>query len=114
MNEAQKARFAAALDRLADDETMLQSLAEIAAEDAPELLDRLDASVVEDEWSVYAKTAHAVKGLLSTFETSEPVNEIQPAIDAAKLSDGRMVKRLHAKVIPKLRQLVHEIECLAS
>jgi hypothetical protein len=114
MNEKQRKRFAGALARLSNDGEMLGSLAAITSEDAPGLLRQLENDLNADQWEAYAKTAHAVKGLLSTFETGEPVSELQLVIDAARQSDGKTVKTLHASIRPKLDELLLEIEGLTT
>lgn len=114
MNQEQKARFADALARVSGDAEILATLASIASEDAPELLDRLDESAEVGDWPRYANTAHSLKGLLSTFETGEPVSEIQPLIDAARRAEGDAVVARHAKLRTKLQTLIVEIESLSA
>jgi HPt (histidine-containing phosphotransfer) domain-containing protein len=112
MNQEQKARFSDALARVSGDAEILATLASIASEDAPELLDRLDESIEGRDWSSYANTAHSLKGLLSTFETREPVSEIQPLIDAARRAEGDAVVARHETLRTKLQTLIVEIESL--
>jgi HPt (histidine-containing phosphotransfer) domain-containing protein len=114
MNQEQKVRFADALARVSGDAEILATLASIASEDAPELLQRLDESMDGGDWSAYASTAHSLKGLLSTFETREPVSEIQPLIDAARRADGDAVLARHASLRAKLQTLIAEIESLSA
>ena len=112
MNQEQKERFADALARVSGDAEILATLASIASEDAPELLHRLDKSIEVGDWSGYASTAHSLKGLLSTFETQEPVSRIQPLIDAARQAEGEAVIARHAMLRTKLQVLIAEIESL--
>ena len=112
MNQEQKERFADALARVSGDTEILATLASIASEDAPELLHRLEESIEVGDWSGYARTAHSLKGLLSTFETHEPVSRIQPLIDAARQADGDAVIARHATLRAKLQALIAEIESL--
>lgn len=114
MTEAQKKRFSDALARLSGDEEMLETLASIASEDAPGMIRSMDSEIASDNLDAYAKSAHAVKGLLSTFETSEPVSEMQPAIDAAREGDAVTTKSLHDQLRSPIEALVEEIGELAG
>ena len=114
MTESQRQRFSAALGRVAGDEEELEMLAKIAAEDAPGLLSQLEDHIQQCELAEAAKVGHALKGLLSTFETGEPVSELQPLIDAARAGDDASVASVHASVRPQLFTLVTEIGALAS
>lgn len=114
MTEAQKKRFAGALTRLSGDEEMLETLASIASEDAPGMIETMDSELENKNLDAYAKSAHAVKGLLSTFETGEPVSEMQPAIDAARQGDVATTKATHDQFRSPLKKLVEEINELAG
>lgn len=114
MNDVQKKRFAEALQRVAGDEDMLAMLATIATEDAPVMIETLDTEVQEQSLPNAAKTAHSLKGLLSTFETGEPVSELQPLIDAARRSDANEVTQLHSDMRAKLDVLMTEIKELVA
>jgi HPt (histidine-containing phosphotransfer) domain-containing protein len=112
MNEVQKRRFADALARLSGDEALLASLATITSEDAPGLLAQMNRHLEAGDLADYAHTAHALKGLLSTFETNDPVKEMQPLIDAARQSDADKVESQHISLHPKLESLLGEITAL--
>ncbi|PHQ32908.1 hypothetical protein [Rhodopirellula bahusiensis] len=114
MNDAQRKRFAAALQRVAGDEDMLVMLANIAAEDGPPMLEQMHGHVESQDLSEAARVGHALKGLLSTFESGPPVDELQPFIDAARRDDGAATKETHASVTPKLEQLLNEIKQLSQ
>lgn len=114
MNDLQKRRFADALERVAGDEDMLGMLAKIAVEDAPEMIEMLDTQVEGKLLSDAAKTAHSLKGLLSAFETGEPVSDLQPLIDAARQGDSNDVVKLHSEVGSKLEKLLSEIGGIIS
>ena len=114
MNDQQRERFTQALDRLGNDEETLVTLAEMAVEDAPRLIDKMDDHVADQHWSEYAKTAHSLKGLLTTFETGGPVSEIQELIDEARAENGDAVSNCHRKTKPKLLGLVQEIDGLTK
>lgn len=112
MNIEQKERFSDALARLAGDVETFSVLASITVEDAPALFDQLDKSLGEKDWDGYAKSAHAIKGLFSTFETGEPVSNLQSLIDAARSGDGPSVVAAHTEVKQKLCCLLDEINRL--
>lgn len=114
MNEAQKQRFAEALSRLAGDEEMFETLALICAEDAPAMWGKMATQIEQGDLAAYAKSAHAIKGLLSTFETNEPVCEIQSAIDAAREGDSKAAKALHSSLHGSVEKLIGEIESVAQ
>lgn len=114
MTDAQRKRFAAALQRVAGDEDMLVMLASIAAEDGPPMLKQVDTHVECQQLNEAARVGHALKGLLSTFETGSPVDELQPLIDAARKEDSKATQLAHASVSPKLEHLLGEIEQLAT
>ncbi len=110
MTETQKQRFSDALARMAGDEEMLEVLAKIAVEDAPNLLALLSDHVKQGDCLEVARVGHALKGLLSTFETGEPVSDLQFMIDAARQGDVKSVRQIQADVEPKLGILMNEIE----
>ena len=114
MNDKQRERFSSALNRIGNDEETLVMLAEMAAEDAPQLLNKMDGQVAEQQWSGYARTAHSLKGLLTTFETGDPVSEIQGLINEARAENGNAVSAAHTKAKPKLFALVREIDQLTD
>ncbi|MCA9135838.1 MAG: Hpt domain-containing protein [Planctomycetales bacterium] len=114
MTESQRTRFSAALQRLGGDEETLVLLAGIASEDAPQMISRLETEVQEDLLPQAALTAHALKGLLSAFETAEPVSTVQNLIDTARAGDAEALKRQHDEITPKLCNLVREIASLAD
>lgn len=114
MNQNQKERFADALDRLSGDEEMLAMLATITVEDAPGIMTDLQRSVFEKSLPDAARTAHALKGLLSTFEVGEPVSELEPLIKAALRNDEVEVVETHQRIRPKLHALVSEIQTIAQ
>lgn len=114
MNEHQKKRFAKALERVAGDEDMLSMLATIAVEDAPPMMESLDTSITKQSLDEAAKTAHSLKGLLSAFETDEPVSDLQPLIDAAKKGDQEESIAIQKSIQPKLETLLAEINAIAN
>lgn len=114
LTENQRKRFSAALTRLDGDEETLLLLAGMVAEDAPMLLDQLKSNIQSSDSACVAATGHALKGLLSTFETGSPVSELQPLIDAARADDGDTVYSLFTVVAPALEKLVGEVRDLTG
>jgi HPt (histidine-containing phosphotransfer) domain-containing protein len=114
MTEQQIQRFDKALRRLGGDQDMLKTLASIAAEDAPPMLSKLDEKAAAGENADYAMAAHALKGMLSTFETDEPVSELQQIIDAARQHNSVEVRKLHDLLAPELEKLIGEISNVAQ
>lgn len=92
---------------------MLVMLANIAAEDGPPMLRQVRDALADGNCSEAARTGHALKGLLSTFESGSPVDELQPMIDAARLDDIGTARQAHETAAPKLEKLMSEIETLA-
>lgn len=108
-NEQQRERFASALERVGGDEEMLSMLAEMAAEDAPVLLNTLSSEIQAGFLTAAAQNAHALKGLLSTFETGVPVEDMQPLIDAARDNDRDQTSQLLQGLEPRLSALIAQI-----
>ncbi len=89
-------------------------LATIAAEDAPDMMRELRREVADGDMPEVARTSHALKGLLSAFETKEPVSGLEALIEAARENDPVTVASLHQKIAPSLADLLEEIRQLAS
>lgn len=109
MTQVQKHRFAEALERVAGDESTLRMLAEIAAEDAPEVLGRLKQQISQKECDDAARTAHTLKGMFSTFETGHPVSEMQALIDAGRNGNAAELTATMDELSPQLDALFEEI-----
>ncbi|MDA8744322.1 hypothetical protein N9N28_06810 [Rubripirellula amarantea] len=105
----QRQRFSAALTRLDGDEDTLVMLAEMVTEDAPTMVAQLESEIDSGKLEDVAQTGHALKGLLSTFETGQPVSDLQPIIEAARSGDSGEVAVLFKSAQPRLRELVSEI-----
>lgn len=110
LTDQQKQCFAAALERVGGDEQMLVVLAEMAAEDAPPLLSKLAGEVRTGELEAAAHSGHALKGLLSAFETGQPVDGLQPLIDAARQENHGEAERLLKSLEPKLCSFIKQVE----
>ncbi len=89
-------------------------LAGMVAEDAPSLLTKLHTDIQSSEFNEAAGSGHALKGLLSTFETGTPVSEIQPLIDAARRSDCKAVSLLFTEIHTSLETLIDEIQGISK
>ncbi|WP_231612141.1 Hpt domain-containing protein [Novipirellula galeiformis] len=113
-SKAQRTRFTAALQRVGGDEEILIMLAQIVAEDAPPMLAKLETQLNENQLDAAAKSAHALKGLLSTFETGTPVEELQQLIDEARLGQGRTATAMLNKLRPSLDTLVSQVKELTE
>jgi|SRR6056297_1312751 len=113
MNEMQKERFAEALKRLSGDEDTLELLSSMVAEDAPVLMESMRKQLAENDLRSYAKSAHALKGLLSSFETGHPVDEIQSTIDAAREGDINGTRQMHENVGKSLQIFVDDVAAIS-
>ncbi len=114
MNEIQQQRFADALIRLSGDAETLKMLAAMASEDAPVLLKKIDGAIAEGDQVALGKSVHSLKGLLSTFETSEPVSELNPIKEAVDNGDLVEAQTRYEHLRPALQNLMKEINGLAK
>ncbi len=114
LSESQRARFSAAIVRLDGDEETLIMLAGMVSEDAPTMLEQLRSDINSRQLNDAAQTGHALKGLLSTFETGTPVSDLQPLIDAARTGDLRTVSSLSKGLMTNLSQLIIEVRELSK
>lgn len=112
LSDQQRQCFAAALERVGGDEQMLVVLAEMAAEDAPPLLSKLVNEVRTGDLGAASHSGHALKGLLSAFETGQPIDGLQPIIDAARGADQNEAQRLLETLEPKLCCFIKQVEAL--
>ncbi len=110
LTDQQKQRFAAALERVGGDEQMLVILASMASEDAPPLLSKLADEVRTGDLDAAAHSGHALKGLLSAFETGQPIEGLQPVIDAARENDQDETQRLLESLQPILGSFIEQVE----
>lgn len=110
LSDQQRQCFAAALERVGGDEQMLVVLAEMAAEDAPPLLSKLAEEVRCGDLDAASHSGHALKGLLSAFETGQPIDGLQPLIDAARGADQDEAQRLLNTLEPKLCSFIKKVE----
>lgn len=114
LNDKQRLRFEEAIRRLDGDEGTLVMLADMVAEDAPMILESLIQEIDTGELAAAAKTGHALKGLLSTFETASPVSDLQPLIEAARFGDLKQSKNQLSTLRIPLQELIGEIKQLSQ
>lgn len=79
--------FPAALDRFGGDEELLQSMARMIADDAPENICKLEESLAAKESSSVASSAHALRGMLSTFEEGPAVDGLLEVENLSRSGD---------------------------
>lgn len=113
-NHRLRNRFRDALLRLAGDEQMLTTLAEIVVADAPGLMEQLSKGIREKDAESVARNAHALKGLLSSFETGQPTDQLQRIIDAARRGECTEMASAHEQIRPQLATLLEEIKEVSS
>ena len=114
LSQSERERFSGALHRVAGDEELLITLAQIIAEDAALILEKLETQLQERRLNEFAQSAHALKGLLSSFETGPPVKDLQSIIDAARQDDFQAVQALFRIVQPCLHTFVSQVGRLAD
>ncbi|EMI17431.1 hypothetical protein RMSM_05660 [Rhodopirellula maiorica SM1] len=112
LSEAERTRFSDALERVGGDEEMFIELAEIVAEDAPGMLRELEDRLRSDQLGEVAQTAHALKGLLSTFHTGPPVAQLQPFIDEARSGHSKSVTMMFHDLMPSLKHFIGQVQQL--
>ncbi len=111
---AQQERFREAIQRLAGDAGLLCAMAELVAEDAPPTLDRLQKAIEAGDAEHIDRSAHALKGMLSTFETRSPVIELGEIVDAARSGSVREAASLFRDVRPAIDDLMVEVNELKA
>ena len=112
MTEEQKKRFAHALARLSNDCDLLSDMATMVMADSGDVLKRLRAAIADNDCSTAARTAHQLKGMLSTFETGWPVTGLQQMIDSAREDDPPAMKSDFAAAEANILGLLDEIDQL--
>ncbi len=113
MTEDQKQRFAEALARVAGDCELLAAMAAMVAEDAPVVMQELRENVAAKELPKVAATAHKLKGMLSTFDTTGPVLELEELISSARKGQAAEVASLFRAFERRIKSLLDEILALA-
>jgi hypothetical protein len=114
VTEEQKERFAEALHRVAGDCELLSAMAAMVAEDAPEVLSDLRRYVEANEMQDVAATAHKLKGMLSTFETSGPVLELEELIVSARKKRTQEVASSFKSLEGEIEKLIDQVLSLAG
>jgi len=114
LSTAQRDRFADSLRRLGGDCDMLQMMAAMVTEDAPPLIEQTREQLKAGDLSAAAASAHALKGMLSTFESDQPVNDLQRLIDAARAGQAEQATFCWQVAQPRINDLVQEIAKLCA
>ena len=95
-----------ALAALGGNEQLLKELAQIFIEDAPVLLNEIDAAIDNNNVAEARRAVHSLRGLTSTFY-AEKASDLARRIEES-LSDGCMQK-LEDGWAQELRTTVHEL-----
>jgi HPt (histidine-containing phosphotransfer) domain-containing protein len=114
VTEEQKERFAEALHRVAGDCELLSAMAAMVAEDAPEVLSDLRRYLEANEMQEVVATAHKLKGMLSTFETSGPVLELEELMVSARKNQMQEFTSSFNKLEGEIEKLIDQVFSLAS
>ncbi len=77
-------------------------------------METIDQGIADfDIWAVY-RSAHALRALLSTFETGEPVSELDAVIEAARQGDDYVAAAFFRSLRGDLVRVVNAIKQLAE
>lgn len=106
--------FSAALQRLGGDRELLQTMAVIFVDDAPELLARLQREVAARDFPTAARTAHSLKGLIVTYDTDYAGVVLQELVEALREEDGARVNLLMPKTERVTEQLIGQCRALTE
>lgn len=105
-------RFQDALERMGGERELLVTMAAMAVNDAPELIDQVSGQLAAGRWAEASASVHALKGTLATFESGSPITELQQLEDAARESDGSAANELWNTARPSIESLIAEIALL--
>ncbi|CAK9099568.1 Sensor protein GacS [Durusdinium trenchii] len=94
-NEPVSIDYKASLARLGGDEDLFLELVQLFEEDAPSLLDDIDAGVAKREDEQVARAAHSLKGLASNFGAQAA---IEAALEVETAGRSAEWNGIHAKV----------------
>ena len=89
--------FPEAYQRVGCDEELLRELAKIFVADTPELRAKLAEQIASGDYEDAARSAHALKGLVVTFDEVQAGTLIQELVHALRQGDAEEVKRLHPR-----------------
>lgn len=106
--------FSDALERLGGDRELLQTMAVIFVDDAPELLERLQREVAEPDFPAAARTAHSLKGLVVTYDTDYAGVILQELVEALREEDGLRIKQLMPKAQGVTEELIGQCRALTE
>ncbi len=113
LTEYQKIRFADALARVDGDEELLVTLAEIAADDGPHMLQQLSEELRGGDVIESGRTAHALKGLLSTYEVGPPVDALQAIVEASHSHDIDRARMIFGEISEELLDFIELVRQLS-
>jgi HPt (histidine-containing phosphotransfer) domain-containing protein len=77
-------RFSSALDRLDGNVELLREMAQITAEDLPEVCAEVESAISQGDCDSATQGIHKLKGMLSTFESDGVTLEIQELLDLSR------------------------------
>ena len=97
--------FGPALKRLGGDELLLKELAKIFVTDAPPVLDKLEQLIAARDGDQAARMAHALKGMVVTFDDLERGLLMSELVAALRESDWNEVGEL----FPRCRKIIEEL-----
>lgn len=107
-SEHQLINLRAALDAIGGDRELLHELTEICREDAPPLLVKLRDEVERSDWVAVRSTAHAIKGLCSSFHSEEHFHCAELVEHAARDRDRETMVHESSRLIQLTDQLLRE------
>jgi hypothetical protein len=108
MNDAHPssaAPFREALQRLGGDRELLQTMAAIFVDDAPELLKKLQGEIEAESFAAAAQTAHGLKGLIVTYDTDYAGVILQELVTALRTADRPRI----AHLLPRTTQVTESL-----
>lgn len=106
--------FSDALERLGGDRELLQTMAVIFVDDAPELLERLQHEVAQPDFPAAARTAHSLKGLIVTYDTDYAGVILQELVEALRDQDAPRVNQLMPKTQRVTEDLIGQCRALTE
>mgnify|MGYP003654253545 CR=1 FL=1 len=113
-NPCEASVFAEALQRLGGDEELLRELAAILLDDVPPLVQAIQNSIEAGDFDEAHRDAHAVKGLVVTFDERGCGLLISEVMAALKENDEHEVHRLCHPCVEAVQTLQSHCERLLN
>ena len=113
-NPCEASVFAEALGRLGGDEELLRELAAILLDDVPPLVEGIQNSIAAGDFDEAHRDAHALKGLVVTFDERGCGLLISELMAALKDNDEHEVHRLCHTCVESVQTLQSHCERLLS